>query len=223
MSLYARVSYDFLKDFAPVTLVSSAPLVLVVHPSLPVKSVKELIALAKASPGKLNYGTGGSGSSAHVTTELFKTLARVDFVHVPYKGVAQATTDLIAGQIQVMFNATSTAVPHLRAGRVRGLAVSTAKRSSLAPGLPTVTESGLPGFDASIWQGILAPARTPVELVGRLNREITGLLAANDVREQMFSQGVDAMPSTPEQFGAYIATEIAKWARVVKTAGAKVD
>ena len=223
MSLYSRPGYDLLKDFAPVSLVSSAPLVLMVHPSLPVKNVRELISLAKASPGKLNYGSGGSGSSAHITTELLKTQAGINLVHVPYKGVAQAMTDLMAGQVQVMFNATSTAVDHMRSKRVKGLAISSAKRSALVPDLPTIAESGVPGFEAVIWQGVLAPAGTSRAIVERLNREIANALASPDAQKQFLAVGVDAMPSTPSQFQAYITTEISKWAKVIKASGAKVD
>ncbi len=223
MSLYAKPGYDLQKDFAPITLATSAPMVLIVHPSLPVKTVKEFVALAKANPNKLNYATGGSGSSAHVLTELFKSMAGVQLVHVPYKGVAQATTDLIAGQIQMSFNSTSTALAHMQAGRVRALAISTAVRSAAAPGLPTIAESGLPGFDASIWQGVFAPARTPADIITRLNREITGALATSEVKDLLSAQGVDAQPSTPEQFAAYIRAEINKWAKVIKMSGAKVD
>jgi len=223
MSLYAKPGYDLQKDFAPVTLATSAPMVLIVHPSLPAKTIKEFIALAKAHPNKLNYATGGSGSSAHVITELFKSMAGVQLVHVPYKGVAQATTDLIAGQIQMSFNSTSTALSHMQAGRVRGLAISTAQRSTAAPGVPTIAESGLPGFDASIWQGIFAPARTTPEIIVRLNREIVTALGATDVKDQLGVQGLDTLPSTPEQFAAFIRAEIAKWAKVIKVSGAKVD
>ncbi len=223
MSLFAKLPYDIQRDFAPITLATSAPMVLMVHPSLPAKTVKEFIALAKAHPNKLNYATGGSGSSAHVITELFKSMAGVQLTHVAYKGVAQATTDLIAGQIQMSFNSTSTALAHMQAGRVRALAISTAARSSAAPGLPTIAESGLPGFDASIWQGVFAPARTPTDIVARLNREIVAALNAGDVKEQLRVQGLDTLPSTPEQFAAFIKVEIAKWAQVIKVSGAKVD
>src|SRR5262249_26773724 len=154
----------------------TAPMLLAVHPSLPAKSVKEFIALAKARPGKLNYGSGGSGTSAHIITELFKTVAGVDLLHVPYKGTAQAATDLMAGQIQVMFIATPSALNYMRTGKLVGLGVSTAKPSALAPGVPPLAQSGLPGFDASIWQGILAPARTPARVITALNREIVGQL-----------------------------------------------
>lgn len=223
MSLYAKPGYDLLKDFAPISLVSSTPLVLMVHPSLPAKNVREFIALARASPGKLNYGTGGSGSSAHIVTELLKTQAAINLVHVPYKGVAQATTDLISGQIQVMFNSTSTALDHMRSKRVRALGISSSQRSPLVPELPTIAESGLPGFEAIIWQGVLAPAGTPAATVERLNREIASALASAELKKQFLAAGVVPMPSAPSEFQGYIKFEIAKWAQVVKASGAKVD
>ncbi len=226
MSLYTKPGYDLQRDFAPIALTTSAPMILIVHPALPAQTVKEFIALAKAHPNKLNYATGGSGSSAHVITELFKTMAGVQLVHVAYKGTAQATTDLIAGQIQMVFSSTATALSHMQAGRVRGLAISTATRSASAPGLPTIAESGvvaLAGFDASIWQGLFVPARTPPEIVTRLNRELVSALGTSEVKDQLAAQGVDALSSTPEQFAAFIRAEIAKWARVIKISGAKVD
>ena len=223
MSLFAKLGYDIQRDFAPITLSTSAPMVLIVHPALPAKTVREFIALAKAHPNKLNYATGGSGSSAHVISELFASMAGVQLTHVAYKGVAQATTDLIAGQIQMSFNSTSTALAHMQAGRVRGLAISTATRSSAAPNVPTIAESGLPGFDASIWQGVFAPARTPPEIIARLNREIVGVLGTNDIKEQLRMQGLDALPSTPDEFAAFIRIEIAKWAKVIKVSGAKAE
>ncbi len=221
MSLYARPGYDFERDFVPITRSTTAPMVLIVNPGLPAKTLKEFIALAKSQPGKLNFATGGSGSSAHVITELFATMAGVRMTHVPYKGVAQATTDLIAGQIQLAFNSTSTALAHMQAGRVRGLAISTATRSPAAPQLPTIAEAGVPGFDASIWQGLLAPARTPAALVARLNREAVSALQSSEVKEQLRAQGIEATPSTPAEFGAFIKAEIARWAQVIKAAGAK--
>ena len=223
MSLYARPGYDLQKDFAPIALVTSAPMVLLVPVSLPVKTLKELIALAKAQPNKLNYGSGGSGSSPHVITELFKSMAGIQMTHVAYKGVAQATTDLIAGQIQVLFNSTSTALTHIQAGRLRALGISTMTRSNHAPGMPTIAESGVPGFDASIWQGLFTMARTPPEIVNRLNREVVAALGANEVKEQMTTAGVDTQPSSPEQLAAYVRDEIARWAKVIKASGAKVD
>lgn len=223
MSLYAKPGYDIQRDFAPVTRTTSAPMILIVPAALPVKTLKDFIALAKAQPNKLNYATGGSGSSAHVITELFKSMAGVQLTHVAYKGVAQATTDLIAGQIQMSFNSTSTALGHMQAGRVRGLAISTATRSVAAPGVPTIAESGLPGFDASIWQGIYVPARTPTDIITRLNRDIVGVLNSNDIKEQLSVQGLDALPTTPAEFAAFTRAEIAKWAQVIKLSGAKVD
>ena len=223
MSLYAKLGYDIQRDFAPITLATSAPMVLIIHPSLPAKTLKEFITLAKAHPNKLNYGTGGSGSSAHVITELFKTMAGVQLVHVAYKGVAQSTTDLIAGQIQMTFSSPASALAHMQAGRVRALAISSAARSAAAPGLPTLAESGLPGFDASIWQGVFAPARTAPDILARLNREITGALGSSDVKDQLGAQGVEAQPSTAEQFATFIRAEIAKWAKVIKVSGAKVE
>jgi len=223
MSLFAKLGYDIQRDFAPITLATSAPMVLIIHPALPAKTVKEFIALAKANPNKINYATGGSGSSAHVISELFASMAGVQLTHVAYKGVAQATTDLIAGQIQMSFNSTSTALAHMQAGRVRALAISTATRSSIAPGLPTIAESGLPGFDASIWQGVFAPARTPPEMIARLNHEIVTALGASDVREQLRVQGLDTLPSTPEQFAAFIKVEITKWAKVIRISGARAE
>lgn len=223
MSLFSKLPYDIQRDFAPVTLTTSAPMVLIVPPSLPAKTVQEFIALARAHPKKLNFASGGSGSSAHVISELFASMAGVQFTHVAYKGVAQATTDLIAGQIQMSFNSTATALVHMQAGRVRGLGISTATRSSAAPGLPTIAESGLPGFDASIWQGVFTPARTPLQIIMRLNREIVAVLGANDVKEQLRVQGLDTLPSTPDAFADFIRVEIAKWAKVIKVSGAKVD
>ncbi len=223
MSLYARPGYDLQRDFAPVALATSAPMVLLVPASLPAKTVKELIALARAQPNKLNYGSGGNGSSPHVITELFKSMAGIQLTHVAYKGVAQATTDLIAGQIQVMFNSTSTALAQIQAGRLRGLAISTAARSLHAPGMPTLAESGVPGFDASIWQGVFTMARTPPDVVTRLNREIVAALGSGEVREQMSVAGVDTQPSSPAQLASYVRDEIARWAQVIKASGAKVD
>ena len=223
MTLYQKSGYDFFRDFAPISLVSSAPMVLIVHPSVPARTTRELISLARSNPGKLNYGTAGSGTSGHIVMELFKTMAGIDIVHVPYKGVSQAATDLLGGQIHVMFNATSTALEHVRSGRVRALGISSAERSPLAPGVPTIAESGLPGFEATIWQGVLAPAGTPAAIIERLNREVAVALATEDVRKQFAAQGVVAVPSTPDRFHAHIKSEIAKWAKVVKASGAKVD
>lgn len=223
MSLYEKPGFDFAKDFTPISLVSSAPLVLITHPAVEARSTPELISLAKSRPGALNYATGGSGSSAHIIMELFKTTAGVDIVHVPYKGVAQAATDLIAGQVQVMFNSTSTAMDQVRAGRVKALGVSSAQRTPLAPGVPTIAEAGFPGFEATIWQGIFVPTGTPAPIVDRLHRELALLLTSEDVKKQMFQQGVVPTGSTPSQFQTFVKSEVAKWGKVVKASGAKVD
>ena len=221
-SLY-KVSYDMVRDFAPVTLLASTPFILAVHPSVPANSVRELIALAKTNPGKLNYGSGGSGTPPHLATELFKTLAGVNIVHVPYKTVAAAITDLVAGQVQVMFTVGPAGLPQIRAGRIRGLVVSTAKRSAFAPELPTVAEAGLAGFDVFGWNGLLAPAGTPRAVIAKLHEEITRALRSPEVRERIASFGFEPVGNTPEEFGEFVKADIAQWARVAKQSGARVD
>ena len=223
MTLYEKPGFDVVRDFAPVAMLTSAPFVLIVHPSVPVKTLQDLIAHAKANPGKLNYGSAGSGAGAHITTELLKSMAGIDMLHVPYKGTPQATTDLVAGQLQVMFNAPSTSMPLIQSGKVRALGISSRKPSPLAPGLPTVSDSGLPGFDSTVWQGILVPARTPPAIVTRLNREVNALLNNAELRDMLLKQGVDPEPMSPEEFGAYIKTEVEKWGKIVKASGATVD
>ena len=223
MSLYAKVNYDFARDFAPISMMSSAPLVLIVNPTLPARSVKELIAYSRANPGKLNYGSGGSGSSGHIAAELFKSLSGADMVHVPYKAVAQYMTDLIGGQLQVAFNASTTSVAMAASGKVIALGVTSPRRSELAPGMPTVAEMGVPGYDFTIWQGILAPAGTPGVIINRLNKDLVTLLGTPEIKEQFKKQGADASPSTPGEFSAYIKSEIPKWAKVVKSSGAVVE
>jgi tripartite-type tricarboxylate transporter receptor subunit TctC len=221
-SMY-KVSYDMVRDFAPVTLLASTPFILAVHPSVPANSVRELIALAKSNPGTLNYGSGGSGTPPHLATELFKTLAGVNMVHVPYKTVAAAITDLIAGQLQVMFTVGPAGLPQIRAGRIRGLAVSTAKRSAFAPELPTVAEAGLAGFDVFGWNGLLAPAGTPKPVIAKLHGEITRALQLPEVRERVAGFGFEPVGNSPEEFGEFIKADIAQWARVAKESGARVD
>jgi len=223
MSLYAKVNYDFARDFAPISMITSAPLVLIIHPSVPARSVKELIAYSRANPGKLNYGSGGSGSSGHIAAELFKTMSGADMVHVPYKAVAQYMSDLVGGQVQVAFNASTTSVAMAASNKVIALGVTSPRRSELAPGMPTVAEMGVAGYDATIWQGILAPAGTPAAIINRLNRDIVTLLGMSEVKEQFKKQGADTSPSSPEEFGAYIRSEIPKWAKVVKASGAVVE
>jgi tripartite-type tricarboxylate transporter receptor subunit TctC len=221
-SMY-KLSYDMVRDFAPVTLLASTPFILAVHPSVPASSVAELIRVAKSKPGALNYGSGGSGTPPHLATELFKTTAGIDMVHVPYKTVAAAITDLIAGQLQVMFTVGPAGLPQIRAGRIRALAVSTAKRSAFAPELPTVAESGLPGFDVFGWNGLLAPAGTPAPVIAKLHAEIVKALQIPEVRERIAGFGFEPVASTPEEFGEFVRADIARWAKVVKESGARVD
>lgn len=221
--LYRRLPYDAVKDFAPIVLLGSTPYILVVHPSVAANSVKELIALAKASPGKLNYASAGSGSTLHLTGELFKTMAGVNIVHVPYKGAAPALTDLLSGQIQMTFNPAVVVLPHVKAGRLRALAVTSAKRTALAPELPTVAEAGVAGFEAAGWYGVLAPARTPAAIVNALNRHIAAMLEEREFRGRLAAVGVEPLGGSPAQFASYIGSELAKWGKVVRVAGARID
>jgi tripartite-type tricarboxylate transporter receptor subunit TctC len=223
VSLYSKLNYDLVRDFAPVIQAVNYTNLLVVHPSLPVKSVKELIALAKAKPGQLNYGTAGNGTPPHMTGELFKSYTGVNLQHVPYKGGAPAIADLLGGQITIMFDNVPPLLPHVQAGKMRPLAVTSLKRISVLRDVPTLDEAGLKGFDSVAWNGVLAPAGTPKEIVARLNAEILRILGMSDVRERLSSQGADPVGGTPEQFAALIRDEIRKWAKVVKDSGAKVD
>ena len=218
-----RVPYDTLRDFSPITLATISPFTLVLHPSVPAQSVKELVALAKAKPGQLNYGSAGNGSVGHFSTEQFKALARVDLVHVPYKGAGPAVTDLIGGRLQLMFENLPTILPHVRAGRLRMLAVGTKARSALAPEYATIHESGVPGYESSTAFGVLAPARTPAPVVGRLNQEIVKILHSADIKERMAAQGLEAVGGTPQQYSQHLKEELAKYGRIVKAAGIKLD
>jgi tripartite-type tricarboxylate transporter receptor subunit TctC len=222
-SLYRSLPYDPVKDFAPVALVAIQPNILVVHPSLPVSSVEELIQFSKANPGKLNYASSGSGAAAHLAGELFKAMAGVDLVHVPYKGAQPALTDVIAGQVQMMFATSASVIPYIKAGRLRALAVTTAQRSASVPELPTVAEAGVPGFEASTWHGVVVPAATPVAVVTRLNEEINSALREKDLKDRLASLGAEISTGTPRQFADYIARETPKWAKVVKDSGAKPE
>jgi tripartite-type tricarboxylate transporter receptor subunit TctC len=222
-TLYAHIPYDAARDFAPVTQVASTPNVLVVNPTLPVSNVREFIRYAKAHPGQLNFGSGSTGSAGHLAGELFDTMAGVKMVHVPYKGAAPAMQDLIAGRVQLMFDNFASASAQIQAGRVKALAVTTAKRSELAAELPTIAESGLPGFDINTWFGVFAPAGTPPAIVDRLRDEFVRALAEPDVRATMLKLGAEPVGSTPAQFAAYIKSEAAKYAKVVKASGARVD
>jgi len=222
-SLYAKMPYDHVKDFVPVILVAGVPNVLVVNPSLPVNSVQELIAYAKANPNKLNFASSGNGTSIHLSGELFKTMTGVQMTHVPYKGSAPALTDLIGGQVQLMFDNLPSSLQFIKAGKLRALAVTSLARSSTLPELPTLAESGLPGFEASSWFGVLAPAGTPNDIVKKLNGEIAAWLASPDAKEKLAAQGAIAAGGTPDAFVTHIAAESAKWAKVVKASGAHVD
>lgn len=218
-NLYKGLSYHPLRDFAPVTWATSQSNVVVVHPSVPAKSVKELVALAKAQPGKITFGSSGAGNAGHLAGELFSSMAGVKMVHVPYKGGAPAMVDLMAGQIQLIFSSAPTAVPQVKAGRIRGLAVTTARRSVILPELPTIAEAGLPGFEADNWYGVVTTMKTPRAVIDRLNAEIVRALHAADVKQALLTQGLEVRTSTPHEFGAYMKSEFEKWAKVIKDAG----
>jgi tripartite-type tricarboxylate transporter receptor subunit TctC len=222
-ALYRKLNYDAEKDFAPIVLIGSQPNILVVNPKMAVHSVPELIALAKAEPGKLNYANSGYGAAAHLAAELFKAEAKVDLVAVSYKGAAPALQDVIAGHVDLMFATSASVVGHLKSGLLRPLAVTTLKRFSLMPELPTVAESGLPGFDATTWHGLVAPAGTPKEIVEKLARAARQALADPDTRRALADLGVEIAGGSPEEFAAYIKSEIPKWTAVVKLSGAKLE
>ena len=222
-SLYSKMPYDAQKDFAPITRVAITPNVLVVNPALPVNSVKELIAYAKAHPGKLSFGSGSTGSAGHLAGELLKVDAGIDMVHVPYKGAAPAMQALLAGDTQLMFDNLANAMAQVKAGKLRALAVTTAERSKLAPELPTMAEAGVAGFDISTWFGLFAPAGTPPEIVGKWNSDVVRILDAPEMRERLIAQGAEAAPDSPADFARFVASELTKYARIVKASGAKVD
>ena len=222
-SLYSKMPFDTLRDFAAISQLTSMPQLLVVHPSVPVKNVKELIAYAKSRPGQLTFASGGSGTAIHLAGELFKTMAGVDMVHVAYKGGGPAMTDVIGGQVSLMFDQILTSLPHVQSGRLRGLAVTTANRSPAAPQIPTIAEAALPGYAVTTWHGLLAPAGTPRDIVNRLSSEAARTLQNPDVREKFASQGVDPISSTPEQFAAMMKSELDKWRKVIAVSGTKID
>ena len=222
-SLYSKMPYDAQKDFAPITRVAITPNVLVVNPALPVNSVKELIAYAKAHPGKLSFGSGSTGSAGHLAGELFKVDAGIDMVHIPYKGAAPATQALLAGDTQLMFDNLANAMAQVKAGKLRALAVTTAERSKLAPDLPTMAEAGVPGFDISTWFGLFAPAGTPAAIIGRWNADVVRILESPEMRERLAAQGAEAAPDSPDDFARFVSGELQKYARIVKASGARVD
>lgn len=222
-SLYAKLPYDPVRDFAPVTLVAMAPNILIVHPTLPVRSVKELIALAKAKPGELTFGSGGNGSTAHLSGEMFKTMAGINIVHVPFKGSPAAVIGVISGQIAMALPNIPPALPHVRSGKLKALAVTTAKRSAAVPELPTVAEAGLPGYEATAWFGVLAPAATPPQIIAKLNAAIVKGLRTREMQERLAAEGTEPVGNTPEQFARIVRNDIAKWAKVVKSSGARAE
>lgn len=222
-SLHRKLPYDPIKDFAPVVRVASAPNILVLHPSVSAASVKELVELAKSRPGQLVYASSGNGGGSHLAMELLKSVARIDLLHVPYKGTGPAMIDLLSGQARLMFGGMIGTLTHVRSRRLKALAVSSAKRSPVVPDLPTIAESGFPGYEAATWYGVLAPAGTALPIVRKLNAEIIGTLNNPELRQRMSSQGADPAPTTPEEFAAYIKSEVTKWAKVVKESGANVD
>lgn len=222
-SVHKNLPFDSIKDFAPITLATRQPILLMMHPSLPVKSLREFIALAKAKPGQVNYASSGPGGSGHMAGELFKLVAGVNLEHIPYKGAPPALNDLIAGQVQVMFGTILAAAPHVRSGRIRAIAVSGVQRTNALPEVPTFAQAGLPGYDASSWNGFLVPAGTPRAIVDKLNAEFVRILKTPNVLERLAGDGAEAAPTTPEEFAAFIKSEIAKWAKVVQAAHIRID
>lgn len=222
-SLFAEVPYDALKDFAPVTLAASQPYIVGVHPALPAKSLKDLIALAKSKPGQLNYASGGNGTVPHLAGEQLKILTRIDMVHVPYKGGGPALLALISGEVAMLLSSLSSTLPQVKAGKIRALAVSSAKRSAAVPDLPTVAESGVPDFEVLSWYGLLAPAKTPKIIVDKMYAEVINSLQTPEIKERLANDGNDPVGSTPEEFTRFIRAEIAKWGKLLKTLGVRVD
>ena len=222
-SAYAKVPFDLARDFAPIALIASAPFILAVHPAVPAKSLQELIALAKSKPGQLSYATPGTGSSPHLAGELFKMELGIDILHVPYKGTVPAIADVMGGNVSMALANTLVALPHVKAGRLRGIAITSARRSTLVPELPTIAESAVRGFEAGTWYGLLAPAGSPREIVTRLNRAVVQIVQLPDVREKLAAQGAEPLTGSPEQAGEFVRREISRWAKVVKAANIRLD
>jgi tripartite-type tricarboxylate transporter receptor subunit TctC len=223
VTLYPKLSYDLIRDFAPVILLDTAPNVLAVHPLVPAKSVRELIALAKAHRGALTYASAGIGSSNHLSGELFRTMAQIEIVHIPYKGGGAAVTDLLGGHVTMYFGTTPSTMPHVRSGKLRALGVTTAKRTRAAPDVPTIAESGLPGYEQSAWHGLLAPAATPQTIIATLHAEVLRVLRSQDVTDRFAVQGIEVIGSLPAEFAVFIKQDIAKYEKLVKTAGIRID
>ena len=222
-TLYPKLSYDTVKDLAPITLVGRQPNILVVHPSVPAKTIRDLVALAKARPQQVNYGSGGVGTAGHLATELFMMMTGAQLMHVPYKGLGPALTDLMGGHVQVAISTMASALPQVKAGKLRPLAVTTLQRSAFFPEVPTMAEAGVKGYEFNTWYGLLAPAGTPRAVIDRLNKETVKVLGAPPLKEQFASQGLETWPSIPEEFAAYLKNEVAKWAKVVKRSGVKPE
>lgn len=222
-SLYPKLNYSLIGDFAPVTQLAATPYVLLAHPSVPAKSTRELVALAKVRPGQLNYASAGAGSATHLSGELLKSMAGVNIIHVPYRGTGPAVTALLSGEIELYFAAVPAAVPMVKTGRLRPLGVTSARRSALMPQVPTIAEGGLKGYETGTWHGVLVPVATPRDIALQLSAEIVRILNMPEVREKLVAQGLDPVGDTPEQFGAYIRAEIAKWAKVVAASGARPE
>lgn len=222
-ALYSKLPYDAVRDFAPIIFVASTPYVLSVHPSLPVANVKQLIALAKTKPGQINYASAGNGSTHHLSGELLKSMAGIDIVHVPYKGTGPALTGLLSGEVSITFATVTSIQPHLKSGRAKALAVTTPKPSPMLPGVPTISESALPGFEMLSWFGLLAPAGAPPAIVTRMNAEVAKVLALPEIRSALAVQGLETRGGTPAQFGDHIRAEIAKITKIAKAAGVKAD
>lgn len=221
--LYTKVPYDFERDFVPVTLMATLPFILVVHPSVPVRSLAELVQLARARPGQINFASAGTGTSTQLAAEMFKTLAKIDIVHVPYKGVAQAVTDVLGGQVQMMFAIAQAAVPHLKSGKLRGLAITSAKRSPAVPELPTIAESGYPDIDVVGWNGVHVPAQTPRAVIQKINGDIAEVLKMRDVNERMLATGFEPALTSVEEFAAFVKRDFRRYAKVIKEAHVRVD
>lgn len=223
VGLYPKLPFDFARDFEPVSLLASIPFLLVVHPSLPANSVGDLLKIARARPGELNYASSGNGTTAHLAGEMFKSMAKVKITHVPYKGTVEGLMDVIGGQVHMMFAIMQAGYPHVKSGKLKALAVSGAKRSTAAPDFPTISESGVPGYEFTSWNGVHVPAGTPRAVIARIHGELVRTVAMPDVRERMVSLGMEVAGSTPDELGALVRSDIAKWGRVIKEAGVKVD
>lgn len=221
--LYPKLPYDPVRDFQPVSLLTATPYLLVVHPGVPARSVKELVAYVKSRPGRLNFASGGVGTGNHFSAELFRLSAGLDMVHVPYKGTGQALNDVVSGQVQMMFMNLLPALPQVKSGKLRGLAVTSARRSSAAPDIPTIAETGVAGYESTSWHGIVVPAKTPAAIVKRLHGELAGIAQLPEIRERLEAQGTHVIGSTPEEFSALIKTETVKWTKVIRTAGIKPE